>query len=322
MGRGDMSRIDLHPEELLDRAQSGTASKEELLRLEAHLASCRACRFERALVVDSALSTAPRPGDDLLVDRIRASVVRALAGRSQKGRRRELRKWAALACAATLLVTTIGAATVILRERHRAELARARAQAAMEVSRPGMRSLPAAAKAVASEEASPTMHDPAIGDSETQGAKGDVEEGRARSRSSRSLPGAAKPIDTTAAELFARANQLRRSNEVDQAMRAYRELQQAFPGSSEAMVSRVALGRLLLDRLGDARAALAQFDAYLASSSQGALGEEALIGRALSLGRLGRAAEEQSAWSALLASHPRSTYAARARARIEQLSTK
>jgi hypothetical protein len=84
----------------------------------------------------------------------------------------------------------------------------------------------------------------------------------------------------------------------------------------------VSLGRLLLDRVGDAAGALAQFNSYLASSSQGTLGEEALIGRALALGRLRRVAEERSTWGMLLASHPGSTYAARARARIEQLSTR
>jgi TolA-binding protein len=128
--------------------------------------------------------------------------------------------------------------------------------------------------------------------------------------------------DPTAADLFARANRLRRSDQAVQAARGYRDLQKAFPGSSEELVSRVSLGRLLLDRLGDSGGALAQFDSYLASPAQGALREEALIGRALSLGRLGRTAEERTTWNALLSAYPRSTYAARARERIGGSPTK
>jgi hypothetical protein len=72
----------------------------------------------------------------------------------------------------------------------------------------------------------------------------------------------------------------------------------------------------LLDRLADSKAALAQFESYLAGASQGSLREEALVGRAVALGRLDRVIEERNAWNALLDAFPRSTSAARARARI------
>jgi TolA-binding protein len=134
--------------------------------------------------------------------------------------------------------------------------------------------------------------------------------------------GTAASVEATASELFAKANTLRRGGQTADAVHAYRALEQAFPGSTEALVSRVTLGRLLLDRGIDVRAALVEFDAYLSRAPKGPLAEEALIGRALSLGRLGRASDaERGAWSSLLATHPKSTYAARARARIEQLST-
>jgi TolA-binding protein len=132
----------------------------------------------------------------------------------------------------------------------------------------------------------------------------------------------AASVEATAPELFAKANALRRGGQTADAVHAYRVLEQSFPGSAEALVSRVTLGRLLLDRGIDVRAALAEFDTYLVRAPRGALAEEALIGRALALGRLGRASDaERGAWSSLLATHPKSTYAARARARIEQLST-
>jgi TolA-binding protein len=129
-------------------------------------------------------------------------------------------------------------------------------------------------------------------------------------------PERAKAVDGSAAELFARANLLRRRDEVSEAAAVYRELQRSFPGSAEELLSRVVLGRLLLDRLGEPTAAIVQFDSYLAGASQGSLREEALVGRAVALGRLGRVTEERHAWNALLDAFPRSTSAARARARI------
>jgi TolA-binding protein len=126
------------------------------------------------------------------------------------------------------------------------------------------------------------------------------------------------PLETSA-QLFAQANDLRRSGEYVEAARVYRELQASFPGSREETSSRVTLGRLLLDRLGDVAGALAQFDAYLASAPDGTLAEETLVGRALALQRLGRAVEERAAWTVLLARYPTSANAERARGRLEEL---
>ena len=136
-------------------------------------------------------------------------------------------------------------------------------------------------------------------------------------------PAKVAPIDvTSAAEAFSRANQARREGKVKEAVRLYRTLQERFAGSSEELVSRVALGRLLLDRLGDSRGALVQFNSYLASPGSGALREEAMVGRALSLGRLGRGAEERAAWTALLEAWPKSAHAKRAQARLAELEGK
>jgi hypothetical protein len=78
------------------------------------------------------------------------------------------------------------------------------------------------------------------------------------------------------------------------------------------------LGRLLLDR-GDPKAALARFDAYLASGAT-TLGEEALLGRALAFGKLGQSMQEAEAWQALLQRYPSSLHAARARERLAALT--
>jgi TolA-binding protein len=131
------------------------------------------------------------------------------------------------------------------------------------------------------------------------------------------IPEAEPPIVTrpSAAELLARANEARRDGEARGAVRRYRELQSMYPRSPEAQLSHVALGRLFLDRLDDPGAALSQFDRYL--TAPGTLAEEARVGRALALMRLGRPAEERRAWQDLLDHHPSSPHADRARARIE-----
>jgi TolA-binding protein len=122
---------------------------------------------------------------------------------------------------------------------------------------------------------------------------------------------------STAASLFAAANEARRRGDA-QAPGFYLDLQHRFPRSPEARLSEVTLGRLYLDRLDDAKSALGQFDAYIAGG-EGALSEEALVGRALALGRLGRSAEERGAWQELLDAYPDSISAERARRRLTEL---
>ena len=98
-------------------------------------------------------------------------------------------------------------------------------------------------------------------------------------------PEAATSTRTTgarsAAELFAAANVARREGEVGKAARLYRELVRRHAWVPEGLVARVTFGRLLLDRLGDARGALREFDAYLGDAKQGTLRKKTLIGRAL-----------------------------------------
>jgi tetratricopeptide (TPR) repeat protein len=126
-------------------------------------------------------------------------------------------------------------------------------------------------------------------------------------------------LEPTAAQLFAQANEARRRGDEALAVRQYGTLQRRFPRAPEASLSHVALARLYLDRLGDPARALAEFDQYLAGSREDALDEETLVGRALALQRLGRAAEEKDAWQKLLVGFPDSLSAARARARLLEL---
>jgi hypothetical protein len=76
---------------------------------------------------------------------------------------------------------------------------------------------------------------------------------------------------------------------------------------------------MLLDR-GSSEQALAQFNQYLARP--GDVGEEALVGRATALGRLGRSTAEAAAWREVIERHPESIYAAHAKKRLAALAEK
>jgi TolA-binding protein len=124
----------------------------------------------------------------------------------------------------------------------------------------------------------------------------------------------------TADALFAAANDARQRGAYGEAIRSYLDLTQRFPQSPEAIASHAIVGRLLLDR-GEPSSALAEFDAYL-QSGMTTLGEEARVGRALALERLGRSADEADAWTTLLSSYPQSVHASRARSRLAKLGNR
>jgi TolA-binding protein len=132
-------------------------------------------------------------------------------------------------------------------------------------------------------------------------------------------PEAAARFELGPAELFARANAARRAHEYDEAIGLYTRLQRAHEGSREAEVSRVALGRLLLDEKDQPQRALRLFGAYLRATPDGELAEEATAGRALALRRLGRDDDERAAWRTLVERFPGSAWGEKARARLQEL---
>jgi hypothetical protein len=140
-----------------------------------------------------------------------------------------------------------------------------------------------------------------------------------RSEDSKMAPDSSGAPSTICADRFRRANELRREGAAEQAARFYEELSSVCAGSSEDVSARVLVGRIYLDRLSDPNRALAAFASYLAAASNGSLREDAMIGRALALGRLNRAPEEESAWRALLSSYPDSLYAQKAKSRLNEL---
>jgi TolA-binding protein len=114
--------------------------------------------------------------------------------------------------------------------------------------------------------------------------------------------------------LFHAANAARRTGDLARAKRLYSELIAHAPGSDEAHLAHVSLGKLLLLQ-GQVAAAENAFQRYLESGG-GPLSEEALFSRAQCLARLGRARPERAALRALLAAFPESVYASEAEQRL------
>jgi tetratricopeptide (TPR) repeat protein len=133
-----------------------------------------------------------------------------------------------------------------------------------------------------------------------------------------SFPSMAPQPPVSAGRLFADVARARRAGWVTEAYQAYGDLVARFPGSREERAASVLLGQLTLER-GERADALARFDRYLGSDPEGALAEEARLGRALALEQLGQRDDARRAWQELLDRHPGSVHAGRARARLESL---
>jgi len=343
-----MSGVDLHPEELLDRARRGQLDDADERRLRLHLEHCTACAFELKVSEDFDWDGIPSSGDEDLLARVTAGALgepgratrfdrreasvpigfgrgAVVAPPRKRGRTRDW-QWPAVAAAAMVLLFVVGAggatawwvATTVLFPK----------------SAPAKTDAPAADGPIegrSSEHARPRRRRDGVlvltGDPTV------IEHFRARRRRvARAEPVVVAPapeptpapvvIAPTAPELLARADQARRSGQISEAAGLYRELQTQFPSSREQRVSRVSFGRLLLDRLGDARGALQQFDEYLSRRGDETLAEEARVGRALAFERLGRRDDARHAWQELLDHHPTSPHAPRARQRITALSTR
>jgi TolA-binding protein len=121
----------------------------------------------------------------------------------------------------------------------------------------------------------------------------------------------------SAESLFREANSARRAGDVAVARALYLRLEHDFPASDEAHLAHISLGNLLLG-MGRASEAEQQFATYL--GGRATLAQEALVGRAQSLAALGRTAEEQRVWQALLRDYPNSLYAGRAKQRLAELA--
>lgn len=296
--------------ELLSRVRRGLASAQEQTAFEAHLSNCESCSMTLELMGDFDDVGGPESTDWERVAAL-AGAAAAAHGRTAPAAFRAPRGVWRFAMAA-LVLTGVAAAGVAMRltsgspsQFDSAESADAGRVDSSVVS-------PASEKSVGNavglnaEEAPKAADAPASEPADTAPS----------SVPRKPAPGIA-PLATSAKDTYKAANDARREGRTGEAIQGYHKLQKQFPGSPEAHASRVSLGGLLL-RAGSSRAALTQFDAYLASSG-GQLAAEALFGRAQALRALGRSADEAQNLDRLVKNYPQSAYATHAQRRLLEL---
>ncbi len=307
-----MTLVDLHPEALLDRALHGELDAGESAALDAHLAGCAACALHldaRTLFRDE---LAERDGDaarnlesiDQAMTAVRAQAAEPLVYR---------RRWSVRFFMAALVLGGIAAGAYYGPRLRPAAISTGQpAGVPSQGNDTGRRTgpdQPQMADQPAENEQRVSLPETALAGSASA----------ASAMHPRAKPSASRATTTGGAqELFARANQLRRSGRDSEAMALYRELQHAFPDSREAKISQATLARLLLEH-GQASEALSGFDSYLKSGDTAAMTEDALVGRAMALMKLQQRDQERATWQELLARFPNSIHASRARARLGEL---
>jgi TolA-binding protein len=312
------------PHNLSARARRAELSRLEQQQLQAHLELSPTLRTAHQVGLDFDRLSAVRPGDEQLVDKYIVAVARS---HLQSSRRRGSFRRIGWLAAAAVLVTSASAlglhAGWKLVSRFDAPLpaaasanafrpaAGAPAPRGLGSSRPSRSAQPAGS----STESEPARSAQAPAEPGPEGSR----LGPARDELAADVPtasravasyGNAAPRTPSAAELFSRANVAWRAGRARAAAHLFGELQRQFPGSQEASHSHLSLGRLLLAQ-GRPDSALVQLSRY-----RGPLLEEALLGRAQALARLGRHEQELAIWRDLLRRFPGSVYAGQARERL------
>lgn len=346
-----MKVIDLHPEDLLDKDGRGELTDDERARLDAHLARCATCRFERQaradfreeiddeIVLSSrrllALVEGMPPRADVAPPNERTESVEHVptASKMPSSRPASIRRRTrvVLLVAAALFVGGVATAGAGARVWARVVSTFSSTDSTLEPSSPAVTqpAPPTHAAAPSKWKADPVAvpapsTEPTLAATPPEMPEPNAPVAKpAASMTERAAPSLvrdvgsvsyafAEPVETPAS-MFDTANEARRKGDYARAIFLHRRLQVSFPTSREAHVSCGSLGRLLLDR-GDAAAALASFDSYQARG-RGPLDEAVLVGRATALERLGRVDDARTAWTALLSAFPDTPYAEHARTR-------
>jgi len=332
-----VTRIDLHPEALIDAERDGTLDPRGATRLAAHRASCAACATEHALVGAFARIATPSDDDRAIAARVVAQMFErelplAVSGVDVANATAANATHAATAARTAHSPEALHAATM----RRRVALFAMVAVLALAASVAAWRALTPTREHASSHDLASTRGGDAAGRAPAQitppasaepvapaliaDAPVRAQDVRASSPATAARNANANVLSgADAAALFSAANLARRGGRHREAVALYRALAQRFPGSREEVVARVTFGYLLLDRMARPREALPLFESYLAIEHDGAMDEEARVGLARALGRLGRAAEERRALEGLLARHPDGVHAATVRARLEVL---
>jgi hypothetical protein len=301
------------PEDLLVAARRRPLRREEAATLAEHLGRCPLCRMsaglgrslgrlppvedeDRALAAQMLEAVYPSRGAGQATPVVRIAVRNAPVSQVRRRPRRRL------FTAAAALILMAGSASAAWWHHVRSSsapptppaLAQPRPRLARSQLAPSAAPVPARATAV------PTADSPA--------AKADSPAPRA------SLP---KRTPVSAAQLFAAARRARATDDIGRAISLYRTLQSAFPRSAETRLSWLSLAQVYL-KVNQPEQAVAQYDAYFESGDQ-TLAEEATMGKARALARLGRLKEEETLWQRFLRDHPDSDYRWRAQQRLQEL---
>jgi TolA-binding protein len=324
--------VDLHPEDLIEKDANGELDGAERARLDAHLARCAPCRFEQAVrsdfveelsseqpthvfgLAEQPLLETPERRHSSLVPRSSGNFAVPSVRRSKWARgRRKRAAW--LLTAAALLVGGAAAAMGLGEGQWPRFIRAANAVPSAPPDPPAPKTARNARRAVAA----PSTDAPSVAAVETPEVNAIPESPPPAEPSPPRRPSVAERTPAIGpAELLDAESGARQRGEYERAIEIHRELESRYAASREAQVSRAVAGRLLLDR-GDPSSALANFDSYLAGGG-GQLREEAMVGRATALDRLGLGDEAARAWGALLTAFPDTPYASHAKARSESLS--
>jgi tetratricopeptide (TPR) repeat protein len=328
-----VTRVDLHPDDLFDRARAGELTYDEAQRLRAHVAGCAACALELAWTADGLHTQAPSEGDFLRAQTVIACLCEApdrLKSVAAPTRKSLGTSRLAPAAAVALLLSASAAAAAFGESGARWILDRV-------ASRPGRDevSTTTAARArvskktarLASVHLTPSLTPPEISlTSQLEPTLTPAPELAAASpesvTSSRpaSRRGNAPDADANAAlSLLTAAHKARALGQDDRALELYRALAKRYPESRATRASLVSLASLLMDRAHDPAQALQLYRRYLTSRDAGPLMEEARLGCAQALDRLGQRERALGAWRELLAKHPDSIHANLARERVAEL---
>ncbi|MEM9069834.1 MAG: tetratricopeptide repeat protein [Myxococcota bacterium] len=277
-----------HLEALRDRELSGTLSPSEERALDAHVASCPACQAERRLY-DAAAAE-----NDLDLDTLFEKVERARSAESEPRRPspQRLPHWTR---AAVLLLAFAAAGVVFAATLGPRIFRQDPPEPQPSAPVPPVPSSPIEVPAEEPLEEEP-VEEPVEETTQVNRAEAAM---RSRPRpAQREEPAEAAP---TARTLFVEASAARRQGERARAVAAYEDLLRLFPDSSRAPAAHYALGEL--QRRAAPAEALSHYNAYL-RSGQRALREEALLGRARTLRRMGRPGDARRAFETLLREYP------------------
>jgi hypothetical protein len=321
-----MTRVDLHDEALLDHARAGTLTADARARLMKHCKACAACATELAWIEDKLHMSAPTSDD-----RARAQLaVAALLGpraqavvSKQPAPRTGIRVRRMVGLAASYLLFAGAAAAMYTGVQELREAWTAPDKPAVDPT-PVQAKRAHAGRPHAEHQRAPTPVTapsvvpimPATSSTVVLPAQEQV-----RAPMQSVLPAleraAARSADAEA--LFASANHARASGDLSRAAAAYAQLAHEYRGTRSELSARVARGLFALESQDDPGLALSAFRDYLGARPMGTLAEEARVGVALSLQRMGQSALERQAWQTLLEQHPHTLHAERARARLSVL---